>query len=58
MVETKLNVNNNHHKLLIALLTNFATDYGYHPREIIDLMRDTEKQLYFALLEMHEETNK
>lgn len=57
-VETKLNTKNNHHRLLIALYAAFVEDYGYHPRELYELIDHSKKELYFGLLEIHEEANK
>jgi len=55
MVETKLNVENNQHKLLIALMAEFVESYGYKPRELYELMRDAENKLFHALVEIYNE---
>ena len=57
MVETKLNQNNPHHQLLIAIMSTFVTDYGYHPRQLLELLDDSKSKLFFSLLELHKEEN-
>ncbi|MER2172088.1 MAG: hypothetical protein ABS938_15830 [Psychrobacillus psychrodurans] len=57
-VETKLNTQNPHHQLLISLFATFVEDYGYHPRELYELIDHTKNQTYFALQELHEEVNR
>lgn len=58
MVETKLNQNNPQHRLLIALMASFVDDFGYHPRELFELMDHSKKELYFGLQEIYLEGNK
>lgn len=56
-VETKLNLENNHHRVLISIMATFVEDYGYHPRELFELMDYAKKQMFHGLLEMHKEAN-
>lgn len=57
-VETKLNTQNPHHQLLVSLFATFVEDYGYHPRELYELIDNTKSQTYFALLEIHGEVKR
>ncbi|UAW07755.1 hypothetical protein PVJ1_00021 [Psychrobacillus phage PVJ1] len=55
MVQTKLDIQDPHHQILIAVFTSFVEDYGYKPRELFELLEDAKRQTFFALTEIHRE---
>jgi hypothetical protein len=55
MDKTKLDINNKHHQLLIGTLSMFVDDFGYTTRELFELMNDSQKQLWSALVEIEKE---
>lgn len=56
MDKTKLNQNNPHHQILIAIMAKFVEDYGYTPRELFQLMEHSKGQLFHALSDIHKES--
>ena len=57
MIETKLNPDNPNHQLLIATMVTLVDDYGYHPREVFELLDDAKRQLFHGLMEIYKEVN-
>lgn len=57
MKETKLNQYNPHHRLLIACLADFVTEYGYTTRELYSLLDNAKNQLWSALVELEGDKN-
>lgn len=55
MDKTRLDINNPHHQMLIGILTMFVDDFGYHPRELLELLDHAKSQLYFSLVDMYNE---
>lgn len=55
MDKTKLNENNPHHQILIAVMAAFVDDYGYSPRELFALMDHAKNQTFHALTEIANE---
>lgn len=55
MDKTRLDINNPHHQMLIGILTMFVDDFGYHPRELLELLDHTKSQLYFGLVDIYNE---
>lgn len=55
MDKTKLDLENKHHQVLVALLATFVTDYEYEPRELFGLLDDAKRQTFHSLLEMYKE---
>lgn len=45
MDKTKLDMNNQHHQMLVGILSMFVDDWGYTTRELFELMNDSQKQL-------------
>lgn len=55
MNKTKLDLENKQHQLLIGTMTMFIDDFGYTTRELFELMDDSKKQLWSALMEIERE---
>jgi hypothetical protein len=53
--KTKLDINNPQHQMLIGILTMFVDDFGYHPRELLELLEDSKNQLFFSLMDIYKE---
>jgi hypothetical protein len=51
----KLDINNNHHQILIGFLTMFVDDFGYTTRELFELLDDSKNQLWQSLVEIEKE---
>lgn len=58
MNKTKLDINNPHHQMLIGILSMFVDDFGYTTRELFELMNDSQKQLWSALVDIEKEKTK
>lgn len=57
MDKTKLDLKNPHHQILVSTLSLFIDEYGYTPRELIELLDDTKRQTFHAFVEMHKEVS-
>lgn len=51
--KTKLDINDPQHQMLISILTIFIDDYGYHPRELYQLMNHAQSMLWPSFMEMY-----